>query len=550
VFATINDVPTKTSDLVNDGDDGTSHFISLNDLPSNIILYPTTVASDIGGYFKMVQSITDPNYNTVAVDVSTGAISGTAQLISSLATSANVIVGNPGVFDITTIGNIRKVSGSGEAEFFFRVYKRNLAGTETLIIQSNNTLPVTNGGYAEFSATGLWNDGLFVSTDRIVIKYYANRIAGGSNPTYEFQFGGSLPVRTLVPIPLTVVPFITLDEVSDVTISGVANNDLLAYDNATSLWKNKSASTLGIAELASPTFTTDIRTPLIIGGTAVGSNISYKSTSGTGTTAGIAHQFIGGTDGGTTLATLYNNGLVNIGNAVITSQRLVRIGQDTARVDIGSLIGVTSQGAIYLSQGTPSASNYALAGSATVTTLGASSTVQLTVNNVVKTSISSTQITLTPTTACSFSFGVNICAFSMSAVSGGAANRFVYTAGADTNQTASTELREVHYNLAATKTLQTGALTTQRAFSITAPTYAFVGASTITTAATLSVSAAPIAGTNATITNAYALWVQGGKSLFAGNIELTQTVTTETLVSNRTVTIVINGTTYKLLAVI
>ena len=238
-------IPTKTSDLTNDGDDG-NPFISLQDLPSNIILYPTTAASDIVGYFKMVSSITDPNYNTVAVDVLTGVISGTAQLISSLATSANIIVGNPGVFDITTIGNIRKVSGSGQAEFFFRVYKRNLAGTETLIIQSNNTFPVTNGGYAEFSATGLWNDGLFISTDRIVIKYYANRIAGGSNPTYEFQFGGSLPVRTLVPIPLTVVPFITLDEVADVTISGVANNDLLAYDNATSLWKNKSASALNL----------------------------------------------------------------------------------------------------------------------------------------------------------------------------------------------------------------------------------------------------------------------------------------------------------------
>jgi hypothetical protein len=247
-------IPTKTSDLTNDGDDG-NPFISLNDLPSNIILYPTTAASDIVGYFKLVQSITDPSYNTVAVDVSTGAISGTAQLISSLATSANVIVGNPGVFDITTIGNIRKVSGSGEAEFFFRVYKRDLAGTETLIIQSNNTFPVTNGGYAEFSATGLWNDGLFISTDRIVIKYYANRIAGGSNPTYEFQFGGSLPVRTLVPIPLTVVPFITLDEVADVTITTPVDNDLLAYDNATSLWKNKTASALGLSEKSILLFT-------------------------------------------------------------------------------------------------------------------------------------------------------------------------------------------------------------------------------------------------------------------------------------------------------
>ena len=50
-----------------------------------------------------------------------------------------------------------------------------------------------------------------------------------------------------------------------------------------------------------------------------------------------------------------------------------------------------------------------------------------------------------------------------------------------------------------------------------APTYAFTGASTMTTAATLAIEAAPIAGTNATITNAYSLWVQAGAVRFDGN---------------------------------
>ena len=195
----------KTSDLINDGDDG-NPFISLNDLPSNIILYPTTAASDISGYFKLVSSISDASYDVVAVNVSTGAITTTSQLISSLATSANILVGNPGVFNITTIGNITRVSGTGTAEFYFEVYKRTLAGTETLIVTSGNTIPVLNSGYSEFSATGLWNDGSFLATDRIVLKFYGNRIVGGSNPTYNFQFGGSTPVRTLVPVPLTVTP--------------------------------------------------------------------------------------------------------------------------------------------------------------------------------------------------------------------------------------------------------------------------------------------------------------------------------------------------------
>lgn len=218
-LATIDDIPTNTSDLINDGDDG-NPFISLLDLPSNIIFYPTNVSSDIGGYFKIVTSITDPSYNTTAVDISTGAITTTNQLISSLATTPNILVGNPGVFNITTIGNIRRISGSGEASFYFKVYKRTSAGVETLVATSDNTIPVLDGGtYIEFSATGIWNDGIFLDTDRVVMKYYANRIAGGSNPTYEFQFGGVTPVRTLVPIPLSVVP--TIPNATE-TVAGIA----------------------------------------------------------------------------------------------------------------------------------------------------------------------------------------------------------------------------------------------------------------------------------------------------------------------------------------
>ena len=234
IIETVDLAVTKTSDLINDGDDGVSHFISLNDLPSNLILYPTTASSDVSGYFKLVSSISDASYDVVAVDVSTGAITTTAQLISSLATSANILVGNPGVFNISTIGNIRKTSGSGTADFYFEVYKRDSIGTETLITTSIDTTPVTNALYSEFSTTGLWNNGDFVSTDRIVLKFYANRIAGGSDPTYDFQFGGTAPVRTLVPIPLNVAPsnssliIMHLDTVDSAALTGTTTETLIS----------------------------------------------------------------------------------------------------------------------------------------------------------------------------------------------------------------------------------------------------------------------------------------------------------------------------------
>jgi hypothetical protein len=238
-LATKQDIPTKTSDLINDGDNGTSHFISLEDLPSTLTLYPTTATSSIGGYNKLVSSITDPSYNTTAVDVSTGAITGTDQLIAGLITDANQIVGNPGIFNMTTIGNIRKTSGSGQAEFFFRVYKRDAGGTETLILQSNNTPQITSAIYTEFNASGLWNDGIFVSTDRIVLKFYGTKVGSGSNPTYDFQFGGTQPVRSIVPVPLTVITVLSLDELSDVTITGATAGQVLQYNGTN--WINSSS---------------------------------------------------------------------------------------------------------------------------------------------------------------------------------------------------------------------------------------------------------------------------------------------------------------------
>ncbi len=107
------------------------------------------------------------------------------------------------------------------------------------------------------------------------------------------------------------------------------------------------------------------------------------------------------------------------------------------------------------------------------------------------------------------------------AIATGSITPFLFTSGANTNQTLSTEAIGVNYNLSATIQFATGALTTQRAFVIQAPTYGFVGASTITNAATLAISGAPITGTNATLTNSAALWVQAGDTRLDGDLKIT-----------------------------
>jgi len=231
-----------TQFLKADGSVDNNNYLTANDLPSTLSLYATNVAAAVAGYFKLVTTIDDPDYNTIAVDVPTGAITTTDQLIASLVSPVNLINGNPGVFNVTTTGNITRISGSGEAEFYFKIYKRDSGGVETLIGTSSNTIPVINTGYSEFFATAIWNDGIFGVTDSIVLKYYATRLSGGSNPTYQFQFGGDQPVRTIVPIPTAVIPNIFLEELADVEDGVASNNDGIFFDSSVSLWKYKSVS--------------------------------------------------------------------------------------------------------------------------------------------------------------------------------------------------------------------------------------------------------------------------------------------------------------------
>jgi hypothetical protein len=175
---------------------------------SSVILYPTNVSSDISGYFKMVTSIDDLSYNTTAVDIPTGIINTDNQLLASLVSEPGVIIGNPGVINITTIGNIKRTVGNNNqyAAFYFTISKRSISGTETLLTTSNETPDVIIPNiYEEFSATALLNNGEFLNTDRIVIKYYAD-LTGNTGSNYDFQFGGTNPVRTLFPVPVSSIP--------------------------------------------------------------------------------------------------------------------------------------------------------------------------------------------------------------------------------------------------------------------------------------------------------------------------------------------------------
>ena len=118
--------------------------------------------------------------------------------------------------------------------------------------------------------------------------------------------------------------------------------------------------------------------------------------------------------------------------------------------------------------------------------------------------------------AISGSFSANALTITQALTATGALKGIVYTGAVNTNQTLSTEIPSLTLTTAG-REWATGALATQREVLITAPTYSFVGASTITDAATVGIAGAPIQSTNASITNTHGLLIQAGAVSTATN---------------------------------
>jgi hypothetical protein len=208
----------------------------------------------------------------------------------------------------------------------------------------------------------------------------------------------------------------------------------------------------------SPTFTTNITTPLING------------TSGT--------LQIGTTD------------LVNIGNKTTTSQRLVRIGQDTAWIDIGSQSGATARPAIYFNVTTPDTTNFIISSHQTTGDSyfnGKTSARFLANGNIV------------------MSMFANYMTFAPSFASSGAVTTFEFTVPNHTAQTASTNIPNFKVN-GGIKSWSPGTTANQYWNYFTSPT-ASGASSTLTNSFTLFVEAATV-GT-ASITNNYAAGFNG-----------------------------------------
>lgn len=271
---------------------------------------------------------------------------------------------------------------------------------------------------------------------------------------------------------------------------------------------NETGTTLAVFSDA-PTFTTNITTPKIIGGTGAASLIDYVgSTNASVTTTATAHEWWVGNNGATSAGRITENGQFTYGTTTVNpgSLGIFRISQPggTTAIDFGEQSGSTSGLWMGLALATtPTTTNYVIKASSTITTLSGNGTINFAINNTARASMTSTAFSITPNATTS------------TVVPG-----FTFTGASSTGQSAGTEAISVNWDLSGTlQHASNTAITTQRDYVIKARTHSFASATgTITNAGTLVVDAAPTAGTNAIITNAYSIWAQAGKVRFDGGI--------------------------------
>ena len=176
-------------------------------LQANLTFYPTTAASPVSGYSRLVTSTDDASYDDPAVDVSTGTITSADTLIASLASDEGVLDGTISAISLTTVGAVRRTSGNSMGRFWFEIYKRTSGGTETLIATSGKTSYTDVEEYTQFFEAAYIATTVFGATDRLVTKYYGN--TDGSDAVFDFRFGGTEPTRSLLPVPVNVIPSVT-----------------------------------------------------------------------------------------------------------------------------------------------------------------------------------------------------------------------------------------------------------------------------------------------------------------------------------------------------
>lgn len=386
-------------------------------------------------------------------------------------------------------------------------------GISTYILTSNGTIP----GWSVPSS---------------VVIGTATNLAGGAAGSLPYQSGASTTVFLSIGTANQVITSTgTAPQWSSaLTLTGLSNSGLTTLDKTVTVG-NTSFNGAAVFAPSTPakvylgTGTVTDVTSAIAATNAAGAIVALGVTPIAATNANVTYTnastlYIAGAPSAGTNITITNPyalyvaaGNAYFGEAVTMSATTQNIALGTSQTSGTFTVGGAAQtGAITVDQSTKThtlnigtgATENAATKTVNLATAGVSgSTTTMSIGSAV--AGSATNLTVNAATT-----------FTPIARNTGALSYFTVTTPADTLLTASTEVVGSNFT-AATRQWATGALTLQRERVFAAPTYAFDGASTLTTAVNVDIGL-PVAGTNATITNAYAL--RADNTLFTGNVVL------------------------------
>ena len=210
---------------------------------STFFMYNT--ASDIGGVYKVQQN--QPSVGGLQTISTTGMTPGTDVLLGTFATPA----GAPGITFIpegivTVHCDADQVSGTRTVSLFANVYKRVLAGTETLLCTTEVSLPIT-GTQASYEVQGLLTAGTqLLTTDRIVTKVYG-RVSAGSGPSVDVNLFVENATLSRTEIPATAATATTFVPYSGATADVDLGGFSIKSSGVTSKLLTNTAATLTVA---------------------------------------------------------------------------------------------------------------------------------------------------------------------------------------------------------------------------------------------------------------------------------------------------------------
>jgi len=200
--------------------------------------------------------------------------------------------------------------------------------------------------------------------------------------------------------------------------------------------------------------------------------------------------------GNTNIVRIFNNANVLIGTGSTTNQRILRVTQNTATLDIGSWVGLTANPALYFNPTTPDGNNYGLAGSNTITYLNAPVLSGSVIMRVFGNDIivgTNTGLTFTPTVT-----------------NTGAVTNFTFTKPNNTFQNISTPINGFLYNLGTRSWLQGNITSNQSEVYYTQPVYSFGGVSTASNVSTMAIAGAPSGASNTSLLATSAFLIETG----------------------------------------